>query len=125
MKKVKSFLNIFGRSLFPTDQYYKKILKTRLNISIKYFFFLLIFFNFIFSLSLLVRFSPKKILNTLNLFTLTLQKYPDDLIISIKDGSTFTNYNHPYFLWMDYQDKKKLLFVVDETASTEKIKIYN
>ncbi len=72
-----------------------------------------------------IRNSPKKIINNLNIFVNSLQKYPSDLIITVKNGLAFTNYNYPYFLWIDYHDKKKLLFVVDESASAEKIEIYN
>ncbi len=125
MRKVKSFLHVFENSLFPTSSYYKKVfLRTPLNFSFKYFLSLIILLNFIFLLSLGWRFNPQKISNILSSLTSAFEKYPEDLVINIKNGLAFTNYNHPYFLWLDYQNKKKLLFVVDETALPEKIQTY-
>ncbi len=55
----------------------------------------------------------------------SLEYYPDDLVITFKNGAAIGNYNRPYFLWLNYENKKRVLFVFDETAESHKIKTYN
>lgn len=54
-----------------------------------------------------------------------LQSYPSDLIIQIKDGVVTTNYDLPYFFWLDVYQNKHLLGVVDVSALPQKIDQYN
>jgi len=54
----------------------------------------------------------------------SLASFPNNLTISVKNGSLLTTLNHPYFLWIDFDNKKQLLAVVDETGDTPKINEY-
>ncbi|MFN4212556.1 MAG: hypothetical protein ACK4FL_01165 [Microgenomates group bacterium] len=124
MKKVKSFFHIFKNSLIPTSNYYHKIIRTPLKFSFKYFITLIFLLTLFLFLVLGKNFNPKKILTILNSLNLSLENYPSDLTIYIDNGTALSNYNHPYFFWLDNQNKKTLLFVFDETAELSKIKTY-
>jgi len=121
---VKTFLHVFLRSFLPTTHYYSKILKTPISFSFKYFFTLLFILNVFFVSYLVVKYNPAKINAVLTAITSSLSKYPDNLVISLKKGYLITNNNRPYFLWLDYQDKKNLFLVIDESASPQKIQSY-
>jgi len=124
IRKVKTFLHIFYNSIIPHARYYSKILKVNFSFSLKYFLTLIVILNIFFILSIVKKYSPKRINTVLNSLIISLQKSPDDLIININNGRLITGYNRPYFLWLDDQDKKRLLLVIDETASAKKILIY-
>lgn len=123
--KVKAFFHIFGNSLIPKASYYHKIVKTRVSLSLKYFFFLIVFLNvmllFLFSLKL----NPLRINIVLTSLINSLNDFPPEMIIDVKKGNLATNHNRPYFLWLDYQKAKHLILVIDETAMPQKIKEYN
>ncbi|MBI3366093.1 DUF1189 family protein [Candidatus Roizmanbacteria bacterium] len=92
--------------------------------SFKYFLAMLFVFNMVFVTSIFIRHDPKKINTILSAFSLHLAQYPQDLTVSIKKGKLITNYNRPYLLWLDYEDKKNLFLVIDETATPKKIQLY-
>ncbi|MBI4009071.1 DUF1189 family protein [Candidatus Roizmanbacteria bacterium] len=123
--KVKTFFHIFSHSLIPKASYYQKILKARVSYSVKYFFILIVFLNLFFSFFLFLKFSPLQINEILTNLIGNLEKFPSELIININNGTLTSNYNRPYFFWLDYKNAKHLLFVIDETASPQKIKEYN
>ncbi|MCX7880898.1 MAG: DUF1189 family protein [Patescibacteria group bacterium] len=125
MKKVKSFLFVLRNSFFLNRSFYKKISHYRFNFSFKYIISLILLLNFIFLSFWIWRISPNKINKISQSFINALKNYPDDLIIFIENNHIFSTYNQPYFSWWDYQNQKKLLFVVDENAEPQKIKIYN
>lgn len=121
---VKSFLHVFLNSLIPNAPYYSKILKTKFSFSLKYIVSLILILNLVFIAVFSLRFNPGKIGSIFDRLVLTLDKFPSDLTISLRKGTLKTNYNRPYFLWLDYQNKKKLILVIDESASPQKIDIY-
>jgi len=125
MKKVKAFFYIFLKSLIPNYSYYTKILKIRFLFSFKYFVSLIVFLNFLLGVSLLYRYSPQKINFWLKSVDLALVNFPSDLNIFIDKGYLISSYNRPYFFWLrDEKDRLKLVFVIDESASEEKINQY-
>jgi len=118
-------LHIFSNSLIPNGPYYKKILKTRFFFSLKYFVFLTVILNFFLILNLLNRYPLKKISHWLNQINIGLNQFPKDLNIFIQNGVLTSTYNRPYFVWAkDTNDKIKLILVIDESASFEKINQY-
>lgn len=74
---------------------------------------------------LVIKYNPKKVNSLLSTLSTNLSQYPDDLIVSIHKGRLVTNNNRPYLLWLDQNDKKNLLLVIDETATQNKIRQYN
>jgi len=125
MKKVKAFFYIFLKSLIPNYSYYTKILKIRFLFSFKYFVSLIVFLNFLLGVSLLYRYSPQKINFWLKSVDSALVNFPSDLNIFIDKGYLISSYNRPYFFWLrDEKERLKLVFVIDESASEEKINQY-
>lgn len=126
MLKVKTFLHILKNSLIPHHPYYHKLLTTKLAFSVKYFIVLNLAAYYLFILLFTFKYQPVSFLSTLTgSFIKSLGSYPSHLVISIKNGNLHTNYDRPYFMWMDYKDSKILLFVIDENAFPEEIKQYN
>jgi hypothetical protein len=124
MKKVKAFLHIFVNSLLPQTNYYQKILKTKFSFSLKYFLFLTFLINCLFVLFFVIKIPSAKVNRLLTNLNNNLTAFPNNLIISVKNGSLLTTFNRPYFLWIDFDNMKQLLAVVDETADTQKINEY-
>ncbi len=121
---VKTFFHVFIKSFIPHTAYYSKILKTPFSFSFKYFLAMIFVFNAIFAISFFIRHNPKKINTVLSTFSTNLSQYPQDLTVTIRKGKLITNYNRPYLLWLDYEDKKDLLLVIDESATPKKIRLY-
>jgi len=124
IRKVKTFLHIFYNSLIPHARYYSRIIKVNFSFSLKYFLTLIVILNIFFIISFVVKYSPKKINIVLGTLITSLRQFPNDLTIMINNGRLITSYNRPYFLWLDYQDKKQLLLVIDETATAKKAQLY-
>ncbi len=124
MKKVKSFLKIFLNSLLPDVAYYHKILNISFFRSFKYLVTLILVLNSIFTLSLAIRFNPYVVKDILSGVITSIDKFPNNLAIFINKGNLLTTYDRPYFFWLDYDSKKKLIFVVDKNANPEKINQY-
>ncbi len=127
MKKVKTFFHIFVNSLLPQDTYYPKLLKVPFYFSLQYFTVLVFILSFIFVTSISLRLSPLKINSLLGNLAANLNKYPNDLVININKGTMTTNYDRPYFLWLDSDeaDTNHLLLVVDQEATPQKINQYD
>jgi hypothetical protein len=125
-EKVKTFFHIFLNSLLPHYPYYHKLIHTRFTFSLRYFAVFVLATYFLFSTllaaKLYVRFGLPQLSSS---FRKALDSYPADLVVTIKDGKLTSNHDRPYFLWMDHNDKKVLLAVVDESASPEDIYEYN
>lgn len=123
-KKVKTFFHVFTKSLLPQSGYYRKIVKTGLSFSLKYFIFLSILIYLFFILVLIFRIKPVKLIQWKTNIVNNLSEYPDDLVINVENGSLMTTYNRPYFFWLNDIDKKNLILVVDQTALPDKILEY-
>src|SRR3989344_4178481 len=98
MKKIKRFFTIFKRSLLD-PKYYHDILKAKFSFSLKYLytllFFLALIHALIFSAQIAV-FIPliPRFIETAK--TVVQNTYPDELVITIKDGQLSTNVKEPY-----------------------------
>ncbi len=119
MKKVKTFIHVFINSLIPQTSYYPKILHTNFFFSLQYYILLLLVLNIIFLVSLPFKYSPNKINAGLNALVTSLKQYPDDLKITISGNSLITNYNRPYFMWLNDNGHETLLFAVDESGGVQ------
>jgi len=124
-QKVKTFFHVFKQSIFPQPDYYSKIPKASITFSFKYFLSLIISLNLILLIFVSVRYNPGKINRFINSIIISLKEYPDDLVINLRKGSLFSSYNRPYFFWGDLAGKRKLYFVIDESASAGKILQYH
>jgi len=126
MRKVKTFFHIFINSLIPQHSYYHKLSRSTFFFSFKYFLCLILFLNIFYLLFFFIKINPLEVKLFINNLTNSLARFPEDLTINIKNCNLVTNYNRPYLQWLNYdQNKKQLLFVVDETATPEKINQYN
>lgn len=123
MKKVKTFLHVFNKSLIPSINYYRKIVYTRFTFSFKYFFFLVLSINLLLSFVWIINYNPFKIKHALSVLNDSFINAPANLKIKIINGQLISSYSYPYFHWLD--DQKKLLLVVDESADSAKVNIYN
>lgn len=123
MKKIKTFFHVFINSLFPLDYYYKKIVKTPFSFSLKYFFALIFALNFILISVFILR--NWFIKNNVNEFKInlinSLNNYPENLIITIKNNQLTTNFDRPYIFWLNYKKIPHPLIVIDERATEDKI----
>ena len=98
MKKLKFFFSVFKRSLID-PKYYKNILKAPFSFSLKYLYFLLLILAFIHALVFSVTvaiFIPAipRFLETTK--TVVRNIYPDDLVITVKQGELSINQPEPY-----------------------------
>lgn len=125
MLKVKAYLFDFYESLLPQSHSYKKFVKKNFSYSLKYLLILIFILNAFFVSTLVVRLNPTRVNNLLNSLKTNLSQYPPNLIINIRNGTLLSNYNRPYFMWLDYLGKKYLFVAVDENAMPQKIKQYN
>ncbi|MDH7476464.1 MAG: DUF1189 family protein [Microgenomates group bacterium] len=124
MKKVKTFFYVLKNSIFPQSSYYHKLKKTPFVFSLKYFFALMLFLNFVFLFLILLQINLQALLSFKNSLINNLNEFPNDLTISINRGSLITTLNRPYFLWLDNFGKKNLFLVIDESATPDRIKEY-
>lgn len=124
-RKVKTFFRVMINSLIPNTTYYHKIALTHFSFSLKYFVFLIVIVNILYCASLIAKYNPGKMILMLNSFSFNLNKLPNNFFITIKDGTLLTSLNRPYFLWLDFKNQKKLLSVVDESATPKKINEFN
>lgn len=114
---------ILINSFFPLRNYYRKVLKTRFSFSVKYFFSLILFLSFI----LISTFILKNFIVNNNLSALetglikSLNHYPKNLIITIKNNQLRTNFNRPYIFWLNFNKIPHPILVIDERASKEKV----
>jgi len=112
MKKIK---DIFLNSLIPSKEFYKTIPKKKFSYSILYFLSFIFLLNF----AMFIIFIFK--INT----SFRIDKLPDNLIVNIENGFLSTNSNRPVLIWSTIGPSKRLIAVIDETATSEKIKQYN
>jgi len=76
-------------------------------------------------LSFFYRYSPSKVNYWLKEFYSALANFPSDLSVFIDEGYLISSYNRPYFLWLkDEKERLRLVFVIDESGSEEKIEQY-
>lgn len=127
MRKLRVFLHVLKHSLFPFDAYYKKIRKTHLIFSVKYFIGLVIMivsFSVLLKGLLFTTLFPPDTLKTY--ISRVAQDYPSDLIITMnQNGRLSTNDDRPYILFSPLVNNPRPLIVVDPKAHKEKIKQYD
>ena len=122
MRKIK---NTFINSLIPNKKFYKELLRKKLIYSFNYFlvfiFVLNLFFFIILTLKLNLPINYQNFKQFLNRF----DEIPNSLIINIDNAHLSTTHNRPLLIWINNNGAKNLLAVLDETASAEKINLYD
>lgn len=126
-KKIKAFFHVFLNSFFPSDNYYKKIIKTRFLFSFKYFAVLIfILSGLFFSIFLVKNFIIKNsVLELKKNLIKSLDSYPEELVISIKNNRLTTNLDRPYIFWLKYNNIPHPLLAIDERAPKDKVYQYD
>lgn len=109
---TKAFWYVYKRSLFDVD-YYKDLLKVKRDFSFKYFFTLALVASIIATTRFAIPNVPKIKRGVNEAFEQLIQMYPDDLIISSKDGEWSLNQMEPYIIPVPD------VFKADELASAE------
>lgn len=123
MKKVKSIMQVYLDNLIPNNNFFQHIDKVSFIKSFIYFVLLVIFFELISIGMLFLKFNPWRMTNLTRAFTKELNNYPPDLTVHI-DKNLISTYNRPYFFWLNFENKKKLILVINETASSQDINNY-
>ena len=126
-KKIKAFFHVFLNSFFPSNNYYKKIIKDRFLFSFKYFSSLIfIFTGLLFSIFLIKNFILKNsVLELKKNLIISLDNYPQDLVITIKNNRLTTNFDRPYIFWVKYNNIPHPLLAIDERAPKGKVYHYD
>ncbi len=124
MQNVNTFFGTLIKSLLPQPPFYHHLTRTPIRSSIRYFLKLI----FLISILALVNFSlfinPGSISRTLLALKNGLSNFPRSLVVEIKNGTTTSSLNQPYFLWLKLNAKIYLLGVVDPKGTTAKIDEY-
>ncbi len=127
MNKIRTFRHVLRHSLYPVDDYYKKIVKkTSFAFSLKYFVFLIFFVSVIFVIAKTISFAIKYPQNTIrNYVNYVVHQYPDDLVMIMNDdGRLFSSYDRPYFMHLSDDLTSHVFLVVDTQAKSDKIYEY-
>ncbi len=124
MKKVKSFIQTFTKSLFPHHVTYHHFLNVRFGSAFRYFISLVLVLNLGAFIFFIANLNPIKMSDLINNLTLSVGQYPSDLVINIRRGLLTTTYNQPYLAWLNYGGSRYLLLAVDESAIPNKIDSY-
>lgn len=125
MRKVKTFLDTFLNSLIPHHPYYYTLLHKKFAHSLLYFFTFVAVSYLCFLTIFSLRYHPySTTYATLNNFIESVETFPSNLMITVNKGIVHTNYGRPYFMWMNQDNKKILLFVVDEHATEKEVSQY-
>ncbi len=118
MGKVRTFFYVLRNSLINLD-YYRELVGTKFSFSVKYFYGLLVltaligFLPLIVGIALVLPTLPKIIAQSK---TSTETVYPQDLVLTIRNGSLSTNVPEPYYINVPGLDKH--LLAIDTTANT-------
>ncbi|MBW7960386.1 DUF1189 family protein [Patescibacteria group bacterium] len=126
MKKLKTFFYSLKRSV-SDPSYYREIIKTKFDFSLKYLFFLV----FIITTAHLVSFAFKypSLRHSFKEYLPTIinnikNVYPKDLEITIKDGRLSTNRDKPFIIKSGEKTPRNLL-VLDPKANTGEYPSYD
>lgn len=117
-RKVKTFFDIFADSLLPQPREYRSFIHRNLIFSFKYFAFYICILSCVVFVHYFFYYQPLTFLFDVSK---SLNSYPEDLVITIQKGTVTKNYDRPYFMWLDHQNKKKLLFLMEEKDSSKKL----
>jgi hypothetical protein len=94
---MKTFWNLLKSSIYNPD-FYRGMKERYFGTSLGYFFTLILFLSIIVTIALSVQFIPPTMSFLNNLGTRVLNYYPNDLVITAKDGQISTNAQEPYAL---------------------------
>lgn len=99
MKKLKAFFYVYKNSM-TSPKYYKEVLKTDLNFSLKYYFMLVLFASILITTIETVSVAPKIKSQISGFAENARQVYPDDLLIKIEEGKWSVNREEPFVIPM-------------------------
>lgn len=124
-KNVKTFFSDFRNSLLPQPIFYRHLLRAPLSRSFSYFIMLIFFLNALFLLLFFAKIKPTRLIQFTNEVITELHAFPTDLTVHLNNGHLISSANRPYFFWINHDDEKILIGVIDETATPEKINSYS
>lgn len=97
MKKLKAFLHIYRKSL-TSPKYYFELLKTPFIFSIKYLLVMALIASAIVSVSTSIQTTPQLKTTVNNTILKARELFPNDLVISLNNGSWTINKPEPYIV---------------------------
>ncbi len=125
MKNVNTFLDTFKNSLIPHHPFYHRLVRSSIFSSIFYFISLILILNLFLLIYIASMISPFRLRENIHRLSQSLASYPKNLTITLSGGGLVTNYDRPYFMWLNKDNEHTLIAVVDETADPQKIYEYN
>ncbi|MFH1648679.1 MAG: DUF1189 family protein [Patescibacteria group bacterium] len=99
MKKLKAFFYVYKNSM-TSPKYYKEVLKTDLNFSLKYYFMLVLFASTLITTIETILVVPNIKTKIMGFAESARQTYPEDLIIKIEEGKWSVNREEPFVIPM-------------------------
>lgn len=99
MKKLKAFVHVYKNSL-TSPKYYKEVLKTDLNFSLKYYFMLVLFASILITTIETILVVPEIKNKIMGFAENSRQVYPEDLVIKIEGGEWTVNREEPFVIPM-------------------------
>ena len=99
MKKLKAFFYVYKNSM-TSPKYYKEVLKTDLNFSLKYYLMLVLVASILITTIETVSVTPKIKSQISGFAENARQVYPDDLLIKVEEGKWSVNREEPFVIPM-------------------------
>lgn len=117
-RKVKAFFSIFIDSLIPQPREYRSFIHRQFLFSFKYISIYILILSSTLFFIYCIKIQPFSLISDISK---SLSSFPNDLTISIKNGTVLKNYNRPYLMWLDHARKKSLLFMVEEQYPDQRL----
>ncbi|NMB91271.1 DUF1189 family protein [candidate division WWE3 bacterium] len=115
MNKLKTFFYVFKKSI-SSPEYYKELLETKFSFTFKYYLMLAVLVSLIFTSFVSIKMVPETKAWLKTGVEEVKNIYPDDLVISIKDGKWSINKPEPYIIPMPQSIKEKYSANVDNAV---------
>lgn len=131
MRKIKAFIYILQNSLRSIN-YYKEIVQENISFSLKYFAVLALIISVATTAAIAAPIAPKINTDINNFLDNTAKSFPQDLVITLKEGKLSLNREEPYLIpleniFTDNSDEElqfKNLIVVDPKGTVEDLNKY-
>lgn len=119
--KVKTFFDIFVKSLIPHPARYAHFLKIPLKKSFGYYINLVLFATVLYSIYIATTYTPGSLKKNLLQIRTIFSRYPKDMTIEISKGFLYTNRGMSYSVWLEDGEKVRKLVEINDAALPQQI----